>query len=826
MLVIKETAFKAASRIIAIAVFLVFIFYGGDALAQDFGLNEAGNIGGGAFGSADIRDVIVNIVNIALGFLGIVAVIIILYGGYLWMTSEGNAEQVDRAKQTLRNGIIGLAIILAAYAIAFFFFREFLGIGRGPEGGGPGDTVGSGALGGGIIESVYPPPGARGIPRTTFIFVTFKELMNPDSIIDAGAVFPVLMKGSDDKPVVEIFNNTTGKYLEVNDVQVTPSGGDPAIGYRIFVFDPVPLLGSPNESTSYTVKLKGEIEKANGDPAFSSLSASGVGFEWSFTVSNLIDITPPTVISWRPLHNTTQPRNVMVAAVFSEAINPISIETSSGRSIVVTNESSGGAVISGNLFLAGDYRTVEFLPDTECEGKPLNTCGEPIFCLPAESEIKTLVKADTLGPIGAFDGITDASGNSLDGNRNGIALGPGGEPVGLSGLSDFDFGNPSGGGGDSAFWKFNTNNTIDITPPLILERNPDSRDTIGIFEILSIKFNKHLSAATLRPDSGYGNGKEYVTLIDPKRNVGYWISGSNGNGCSSSCLNEGAGSAFGSVCGDRNETKGEDCDDGNAVSGDGCSASCLNEGTGVCGDGLVTHSETCDIEADPWKGGGGCDSNTCTLLGTSQCLSVVGTLCCGNGTIDPGEACDDTDNPGCNPSCLFEGNGDPVTCGDGRAGGNLGEECDDANRIPGDGCSASCLREGASCGDGSLDIGEGCDSPNTPGCSAFCTLTGAQNPVFCGDNNIDESNGEACDEGPLLNESFAFINHTPLQTETDYGVRIGSGVRDSFQNCYLPCAGGNECERVESVASSIGWAAGSPWGIPNEPSNFPSCFLP
>lgn len=151
-------------------IFLIVPFIG--VLAQDFGLTQAQNIGGNAFGGRDIRDIIVNVVNIALGFLGILAVIIILYGGWLWMTSGGNAEKVDLAKKTLRNALIGLFIILASYAIANFFFSRFSG---GTRGGPPGDVppTGSGVLGGGIIESVYPPPGAGGIPRDVNIFCYF-----------------------------------------------------------------------------------------------------------------------------------------------------------------------------------------------------------------------------------------------------------------------------------------------------------------------------------------------------------------------------------------------------------------------------------------------------------------------------------------------------------------------------------------------------------------------------------------------------------------------------------------------------------------------------
>lgn len=68
----------------------------------------------------DPRQVVVQIIKILLGFLGILAVIIVLYAGFTWMTAGGNEEKVGEAKKMLTAGIIGLIIIISAYAIADF----------------------------------------------------------------------------------------------------------------------------------------------------------------------------------------------------------------------------------------------------------------------------------------------------------------------------------------------------------------------------------------------------------------------------------------------------------------------------------------------------------------------------------------------------------------------------------------------------------------------------------------------------------------------------------------------------------------------------------
>ena len=88
--------------------------------AQDdpYGLTAASDINVGQ--AVDLKTVIANVINIALGFLGIIAVIIILFAGFKWMTAAGNEEQVSSAKKMIVQAVIGLAIIFLAWAIVSF----------------------------------------------------------------------------------------------------------------------------------------------------------------------------------------------------------------------------------------------------------------------------------------------------------------------------------------------------------------------------------------------------------------------------------------------------------------------------------------------------------------------------------------------------------------------------------------------------------------------------------------------------------------------------------------------------------------------------------
>lgn len=59
-----------------------------------------------------------NVLNIAYSFLGIVFVTLLVYAGYLWLTARGNDSQVENAQKILRNSIIGIILVFAAFIIS------------------------------------------------------------------------------------------------------------------------------------------------------------------------------------------------------------------------------------------------------------------------------------------------------------------------------------------------------------------------------------------------------------------------------------------------------------------------------------------------------------------------------------------------------------------------------------------------------------------------------------------------------------------------------------------------------------------------------------
>ena len=61
-----------------------------------------------------------------LGVLGVIFLVLIVYAGYLWMTAGGEEQQIEKAKSYIKNSVIGLVIILAAFGVTRFVMGSLL----------------------------------------------------------------------------------------------------------------------------------------------------------------------------------------------------------------------------------------------------------------------------------------------------------------------------------------------------------------------------------------------------------------------------------------------------------------------------------------------------------------------------------------------------------------------------------------------------------------------------------------------------------------------------------------------------------------------------
>lgn len=88
------------------------------------GLKGSAEPAGFSTSTADPAGVIGKALKVLTSILGIIFVIIVVYGGITWMTAGGNADQVKKARSMLIEGVLGMAVTMAAYAIAYYFVEK------------------------------------------------------------------------------------------------------------------------------------------------------------------------------------------------------------------------------------------------------------------------------------------------------------------------------------------------------------------------------------------------------------------------------------------------------------------------------------------------------------------------------------------------------------------------------------------------------------------------------------------------------------------------------------------------------------------------------
>lgn len=74
-------------------------------------------------GVDDAKLLILRILRYSLGLLGIAGLIMIIYGGFLMLTSAGNADTIKKAKGTILWAAAGIAIILLSWSIIQYIFK-------------------------------------------------------------------------------------------------------------------------------------------------------------------------------------------------------------------------------------------------------------------------------------------------------------------------------------------------------------------------------------------------------------------------------------------------------------------------------------------------------------------------------------------------------------------------------------------------------------------------------------------------------------------------------------------------------------------------------
>jgi hypothetical protein len=122
----KKTLFSLLI-FVCLGLFVINCAKAANLLNWDETLKKTAGMEGAGYVTEDVtgpEEMIAAVIQTALSFLGIVFLLLTIYGGYLWMTARGNEQQVEKAKNLLTAAIIGLIIVLAAYTISYFVMQK------------------------------------------------------------------------------------------------------------------------------------------------------------------------------------------------------------------------------------------------------------------------------------------------------------------------------------------------------------------------------------------------------------------------------------------------------------------------------------------------------------------------------------------------------------------------------------------------------------------------------------------------------------------------------------------------------------------------------
>ena len=93
--------------------------------------NTAGSAGytspNASFGTKTPEQIIALVIKVLLSVIGVILLALLLYGGFIWMNAKGNQSDTQKAQDIIRNAIIGIIIVLAAYAISSLVYSKLQG---------------------------------------------------------------------------------------------------------------------------------------------------------------------------------------------------------------------------------------------------------------------------------------------------------------------------------------------------------------------------------------------------------------------------------------------------------------------------------------------------------------------------------------------------------------------------------------------------------------------------------------------------------------------------------------------------------------------------
>ena len=368
----------------------------------------------GRLGDASIEVIVGTIIQVFLGLLGLIALILILYGGFVWMTSAGNEEKISKAKKIIVSATIGLIIIFSSYAIVSFVLKT---IQDGTHNPNPSGQCVAGSCSGcnrcapdgstfydnSCSTCIIPPnpdensfraisksPFSNNVTSLCMIQVVFNDNVNTNS-----AVFSSDPSSASSFNIYKCLDNDCSDVTNIvaSDIVgnfVTPDEDDNVLQFIVDSYSP---------NTRYKVILPGEGTISTGDPIIKSTDGVSLGmeFEWEFqTAENIeVDTTPPTVLinGLFPLDNASEVcLTSYVVSKFSEDMDLRSLRRANSISI----------------YNSTDYDNADVMTSF--------TKSTPISTILISRPNNNYLPNSTYYPVLKGDVIKDICGNFLDGD--------------------------------------------------------------------------------------------------------------------------------------------------------------------------------------------------------------------------------------------------------------------------------------------------------------------------------------------------------------------------------------------------------------------------
>ncbi|MBI3963533.1 MAG: Ig-like domain-containing protein, partial [Candidatus Kerfeldbacteria bacterium] len=416
-------------------------------------------------GTADLQQTIINVVQWALGMLALVGVVMIIYGGIVWMTSAGNEQRIEKAKRIIRDAIIGTVIVLLAWAIVIFFMRGISGA-TGPGGGGGPATCGAP----GVCSATACGFSCDG---TNWVADAACTASPPCSASDFRVIWRspaanavnvpqcriIQARFSEDVDAATVDNTT---FILRDQPTMTTVSGTYNVAGAIVSFRPDADLA---QNTVY------EVEVTTGLRAVSALSANPE--TWIFTTGALTDTDPPTVSNVAPPVNGTDVcRQAKVQTVFSEEMDVTTIYGDRTCTLALNCPGPGNCTctdpvtqrtcdvpagnqtctIVGTVRLRNNASGLDLgLKNNFSFPSALSFSAKQSLPPLDASTLHRVVESGRDDPAFYYAGIRDACGNALDGDADG---------TGENGDGDF------GTADDDYEWSFTTGDVEQCIPAI------------------------------------------------------------------------------------------------------------------------------------------------------------------------------------------------------------------------------------------------------------------------------------------------------------------------------------------------------------------------